>query len=258
MLTCYDFSTARVMQDAGVPLLLTGDSAANVILGHSTTIPVPLSFMIEITAAVRRGAPLAMLVADMPFGSYAGDLPLGVRNVIRMMKLSGCDCVKLEVGAVHAELVHQLAENGIPVMAHIGLKPQTVNLLGGYKFQGRTADEARAIVALAQQMENAGASALLLEAVPAEVSAKVVQETGIPIIGCGAGPACHGSVIVTHDGIGLSQHRPRFAPELGDVGSVLKESLARYVERVTGGQYPAAEHQYEMPAEEKARFLADG
>jgi 3-methyl-2-oxobutanoate hydroxymethyltransferase len=257
VLTCYDFTTARLMQETGVPALLVGDSAANVILGHPTTLPVPLSFMIEITAAVRRGAPLAFLTADMPFGSYAGDIKLGVRSVCRMVKLSGCDCVKLEVAAGHAGLVRHLADNGVAVMAHLGLRPQSVNVLGGYKYQGRTADEARAIVALALQMEQSGAAALLLEAVPPEVSAKVVQRTAIPVIGCGAGPACHGSVIVIHDGMGLSQRRPRFAPVLGDVGAAMKECFVSYVEKVSSGQYPAAEHQYEMPAEEKARFLAE-
>jgi 3-methyl-2-oxobutanoate hydroxymethyltransferase len=257
MLTCYDFTTARLMQEVGVPALLVGDSAANVILGHPTTLPVPLSFMIEITAAVRRGAPLAFLVADMPFGSYAGDVKLGARSVCRMVKLSGCDCVKLEVAAGHAGLVRHLTDNGVAVMAHLGLRPQSVNVLGGYKYQGRTADEARAIVALALQMEQAGAAALLLEAIPPEVSARIVQRTAIPIIGCGAGPACHGSVFVIHDAIGLSQHRPRFAPTLGDVGAVMKECFASYVQRVSSGQYPAAEHQYEMAPDERARFLAD-
>jgi 3-methyl-2-oxobutanoate hydroxymethyltransferase len=254
MLTCYDFSTARVMQEAGVPMLLVGDSAANVILGHSTTLPISLSFMIEIAAAVRRGAPLAFVIADMPFGSYAGDTRLGVRSVTRMMKLSGCDCVKLEVSAGHADLVRNLADNGVAVMAHLGLKPQAVNVLGGYKFQGRTADSASTILALALQMQEAGAAALLLEAVPPEVSARVVRETAIPVIGCGAGPACHGSVIVTHDGIGLSQHRPRFAVALGDVGAAMKDAFANYVNKVAAGEYPAPEHQYEMPPEEKAKF----
>jgi 3-methyl-2-oxobutanoate hydroxymethyltransferase len=254
MLTCYDFSTARVMQEAGVPMLLVGDSAANVILGHSTTLPVSLSFMIEITAAVRRGAPLAFVVADMPFGSYAGEPRLGVKSVTRMVKLSGCDCVKIEVSPGHAELVRTLTDNGVAVMAHLGLKPQAVNVLGGYKYQGRTAESARSIVALALQMQEAGAAALLLEAVPPEVSARVVRETAIPVIGCGAGPACHGSVIVTHDGIGLTQHRPRFAVSLGDVGAAMKEAFASYVNKVASGAYPAPEHQYEMPPEEKAKF----
>ncbi|HEY7086612.1 MAG TPA: 3-methyl-2-oxobutanoate hydroxymethyltransferase [Tepidisphaeraceae bacterium] len=257
VLTCYDYTTARVMQEAGVPALLVGDSAANVILGHPTTLPVPLSFMIEITAAVRRGAPLALVMADMPFGSYSGDVNLGVRTVCRMMKLSGCDCVKMEVAPGHADLVRQLADVGVAVVAHLGLRPQSVNVMGGYKYQGRTAEEARAIVSLAVQMERAGAAALLLEAVPPEVSARVVERTKVPVIGCGAGPVCHGSVIVTHDGIGLSQHRPRFAPHLGDIGASLKEAFAKYVDQVSAGRYPAGEHQYEMLAEERTKFLAE-
>src|SRR4051812_23760313 len=150
MLTCYDFTTARLMQEAGVQALLVGDSAANVILGHDSTLPVPLEFMIELTAAVRRGAPLAFLVADMPFGSYAGDVkhsPHWAENVFRTVKLSGCDCVKMEVAAGHADLVKTLADSGVAVMAHLGLRPQSVGLLGGYKYQGRTAEQAEGVVA---------------------------------------------------------------------------------------------------------------
>lgn len=255
MLTCYDFTTARLMQEAGVPALLAGDSAGNVILGYDSTLPVELGFMIQITAAVRRGAPLALVVADMPFGSYQASVAQGVRNVVRMVKLSGCDCVKLEVAPGHAKLVRTLADAGIAIMAHVGLRPQSVGVLGGYKFQGRTAEEAEAIVALALQMEEAGAAALLLEAVPAEVARVVVDQTHVPVIGCGAGPSCHGSVFVTHDGVGLSGRRPRFAPQLGDVAEPLRKCFVEYVRRVSGGQYPAPEHQYEMPAEEKTKFL---
>jgi 3-methyl-2-oxobutanoate hydroxymethyltransferase len=260
MLTCYDFTTARLMQEAGVQALLVGDSAANVILGHDTTLPVPLDFMIELTAAVRRGAPLAFLVADMPFGSYAGDVkhwPQWVENVFRMVKLSGCDCVKMEVAAGHADLVKTLADSGVAVMAHLGLRPQSVGLLGGYKFQGRTAEQAEGVVALALQMQRAGAAAILLEAVPPELGQRVVDETQLPVIGCGAGPACHGSVIVTHDGIGLTNHRPpRFVPALGDLATPLRDAFARYAEAVVSGKYPGPEHQYEMPPEERAKFAS--
>jgi 3-methyl-2-oxobutanoate hydroxymethyltransferase len=256
MLTCYDYSTARLMQEAGVPMLLVGDSAANVILGHETTIPVSLDFMIELTAAVRRGAPLALVVADMPFGSYA-TVDRGVENVCRIVKLSCCDCVKIEVAPSHAPLVRACADAGVAVMAHLGLRPQTVNLLGGYKYQGRTAREADAIVALALEMQRAGAAAILLEAVPPQVSQRVVERTEIPVIGCGAGPACHGAVVVTHDAIGLSAHRlPRFVPRVGDAALVLKEMFAKYVNNLASGAYPAAEHQYEMPEEERAKFDA--
>jgi len=257
MLTCYDYTTAKLMQESGVPMLLVGDTAANVILGHPTTLPVPLSFMIEITAAVRRGAPLALVVGDMPFGSYAGDTKVSVRSVCRMVKLSGCDCVKMEVAAGHAELVRQLADNGVAVIAHLGLRPQSVNVLGGYKFQGRTAEEAKTILALSLQMQRSGAAALLLEAVTPEVAAAVVQRTNIPVIGCGSGPACHASVFVTHDALGLTNHPPRFAPKLGEIGENLKASFTAYVNMVESGKYPAAEHQYKMPEDEKEKFLKE-
>jgi 3-methyl-2-oxobutanoate hydroxymethyltransferase len=255
MLTCYDYSTARVMHDAGVPAILVGDSAGNVILGHPSTLPVPLSFMIQITAAVRRGAPDALLIADMPFGSYHASVAQGVRNVVRMVKLTGCDCIKLEVAVRHAPLVRRLADAGVAVMAHLGLRPQSVGLLGGYRFQGRTAEQAELIVSNAMQMQDAGAAALLIEAVPAEVGEAVVRATNIPVIGCGAGPACHGSVVVTQDALGLTPHRPRFVPQLTDLSKPLISAFTDYVRRVSSGQYPAAEHQYEMPAEEKSKFI---
>jgi 3-methyl-2-oxobutanoate hydroxymethyltransferase len=255
MLTCYDYTTAGLMQEAGVQALLVGDSAANVILGYDTTVRTPLRFMIEIAAAVRRGAPLAFVVADMPFGSYQASAAQGVKNTCRMLKYSGCDCVKLEVGPSHLELIRRLADGGVAVMAHLGLRPQSVNLMGGYKFQGRTAAEAERIVDLAAKMEQAGAAMLLLEAVPAEVAQAVVERTELPVIGCGAGPACHGSVFVTHDALGLTLRPPRFAPSLGNLAGPLRDRFAEYVRRVTAGEYPAAEHGYPMPEEEKARFV---
>jgi 3-methyl-2-oxobutanoate hydroxymethyltransferase len=258
MLTCYDFTTARLMQAAGVPMLLVGDSAANVILGHPSTLPIPLDFLIELTAAVRRGAPNALVMADMPFGSYASVEPSHwIENVLRMVKLSGCDCVKLEVTQGHAPLIKALADAGVAVVAHLGLRPQSVGLLGGaYKFQGRTAADAADLVELALLLQRSGASAILLEAVPPEVSQRVVERTAVPIIGCGAGPACHGHVIVTHDGINLTDHRPRFVPELADLATPLKQAFADYVRVVQDGTYPAAEHQYQMPADERAKFVA--
>jgi 3-methyl-2-oxobutanoate hydroxymethyltransferase len=257
MLTCYDFTTAGLMQEAGVPMLLVGDSAANVILGHETTLPVPLDFMIELTAAVRRGAPLAMVIADMPFGTFGSGLPEWTANVFRMVKLSGCDCVKIEVAAAHAALVKTLADAGVAVMAHLGLRPQSVSLLGGYKYQARTAEEAQSVVALASLMQRSGAAAILLEAVPPEVSQRVIEQTQLPVIGCGAGPACHGHVIVTHDAVGLTSRRPKFVPQLGDLASPMKQAFAEYVQRIKSGKYPAAEHQYEMLPEEKTKFCRE-
>lgn len=257
MLTCYDFTTARLMQQAGVPGLLVGDSAANVILGHPTTLPVPLSFMIELTAAVRRGAPLTFLVADMPFGSYHGSISRGVKNVCRMVQKTGCDCVKLEVAASQERLIRELADAGVAVMAHLGLRPQSVGLLGGYRTQGRSADSAQNIIDLAQQMEHAGAAAILLEAVPAEVATAVIEAISIPVVGCGAGPKCHGFVFVTHDALGLTAHPPRFAPRLADLASPAIAAYADYVQQVASGKYPSPDQQYSMLPEEKTKFLHD-
>lgn len=255
MLTCYDFTSATLMQRAGVPALLVGDSAANVILGHPTTLPVSLLFMIEIAAAVRRGAPLAFLVADMPFGSYHGSVSRGVRNICRMVQKTNCDCVKIEVAPTHLKLVRELADSGVAVMAHLGLRPQAVGLLGGYRTQGRSADDANGIVALSQAMEQAGAAAILLEAVPAEVAKAVVNATDLPVIGCGAGPDCHGSVFVTHDALGLTPNPPRFAPHLADLAAPTVAAYAEYVRQVVAGEYPSGDHQYSMPADQRAKFL---
>jgi 3-methyl-2-oxobutanoate hydroxymethyltransferase len=258
MLTCYDFTTAHLMQQAGVPALLVGDSAGNVILGHPTTLPVPLPFMIEIAAAVRRGAPLAFVVADMPFGSYHGSVLRGVKNVVRMVQRTGCDCVKLEVTPAQLDLVSELAGAGIAVMAHVGLRPQSVGLVGGYRTQGRTAEEARNLLALSLQMQRAGAAALLIEAVPSEVAKVVVDATNIPVIGCGAGSACHGHVFVTHDAVALTSSAPRFAPKLGDLATPAVAAFSDYVRQVGAGEYPAPEHQYGMHPDELAKFLHEG
>jgi 3-methyl-2-oxobutanoate hydroxymethyltransferase len=243
------------MEAAGVRALLVGDSAANVILGHPTTLPVSLDFMIEITAAVRRGAPQAFLVADMPFGSYHQSNRQGVKNVTRMVQLSGCDCVKLEASDKQAKLIGMLADAGVAVMAHLGLRPQSVNLLGGYRWQGRTARDAEKLVETAIDLERAGASALLLEAVAPQVAQAVVEATKLPIIGCGAGPACHGHVIVTPDALGLTPTAPRFVPVLADLAGPMKAAFADYVNQVQSGEYPAPRHTYEMSEEELAKFL---
>jgi 3-methyl-2-oxobutanoate hydroxymethyltransferase len=198
------------------------------------------------------------LIADMPIGSYQASAAQGVRNVVRMLKLTGCDCIKLEVANSHTKLVSRLADAGIAVMAHLGLRPQWVGLLGGYRSHGRTAEQAKAIVSAAVEMQRAGAAALLIETVPPEVGAAVVAATEIPVIGCGAGPACHGSVIVTHDALNLTPKRPKFVPLISEMDGSITAALAEYVRRVGSGEYPAAEHQYEMPAEEKAKFVNIG
>jgi 3-methyl-2-oxobutanoate hydroxymethyltransferase len=254
MLTCYDYSTAHLMQEAGIPLLLVGDSAANVILGHSSTLPISLPFMMEITAAVRRGAPLAYVVADMPFGSYQESISQGVRNVCRMIKRTGCDCVKLEAGDGHIDLIKAISLAGVAVIAHLGLRPQTIGVLGGYRYQGRTSEEAEAIVNMAIEMEKAGAVALLIEAVPPEVARAVINCTQLPVIGCGAGPACHASVIVTHDALGFTVEKPRFVPTLTDIASPLRQAFFKYAQDLSKGIYPAEEHNYSMNPSEQTKF----
>ena len=246
MLTCYDYTTACLMEEVGIPLVLVGDSAANVILGYPTTIPISLDFMIEITRAVRKGAPSAFLVADMPFGSYHASVNSAIRNVCRMMQETASDCVKLEVSPRQTRLVRRLSDAGIAVMAHLGLRPQSVGVLGGYKTQGRTHQALHEIVAQAQSYEAAGAVSVLLEAVPAEVSAAVVTAISIPVIGCGAGPACHGHVVVMHDILQLSAHPPKFAPPLVDVGHAIKQAFQKYKDIVEKQTYPGPEHGYSM------------
>ena len=252
MLTCYDFTTARVMQEAGVPILLVGDSAAMTILGHDATTAIRQPFLQELTAAVRRGAPRAYLLADMPFGSYHGATGRAVENVCEMVRSTGCDATKLEVTPRQLDLVERLADAGVAVWAHLGLRPQSAQV-SGYRTQGRTAESARRIVAEARQMADAGAAAVLLEAVPPQVAEAVVSAVPVPVIGCGAGPACAGHVVVWQDLLGLTPRRPRFVPDLGPNPSPRGAAVA-WRELVESGRYPAAEHCYAMQAGESAGF----
>jgi 3-methyl-2-oxobutanoate hydroxymethyltransferase len=253
MLTCYDYTTARLLDEAGVPMLLVGDSAASVILGHPSTLPASLDFMIECTAAVKRGAARALVMGDMPFGSYHESDAQGVRNAVAMVQRSQCDCIKIEASASSASLISRLADAGVAVIAHLGLRPQAVGLMGGYKFQGRTAAEARAIVGLSRTLVQAGAAALLLEAVPNEVSQAVVDAVDVPVIGCGAGPACHAHVVVLQDLLAQTPRQPKFVPKI-DLSASLIENARAYVNLIRRGAYPAAEHGYEMPASERGLF----
>ncbi len=244
MLTCYDYTTARHLQEAGVPMLLVGDSASNVILGHSSTVPISLDFMIEITRAVKRGAPDSLVVGDLPFGSYQASDRQGIENVYRMLKESNCDCVKLEAGATLLPMINKLADSGAAIIAHIGLRPQAVGLMGGYRYQGRTAVEAKAIVDLAVQFWRAGAAAILLEAVPPEVGQLVAQQIEIPVIGCGAGGFCHAHVVVLQDLLRLTPTQPRFVPDVS--GNSLIENARQFVTQISSGAYPQPAHCYQM------------
>lgn len=256
MLTCYDYTTARLLQEAGVQILLVGDSASGVILGHSSTLPITLDFLIELTAAVKRGAPNTLVMGDLPFGSYQSGGATAIDNACEMIKRSGCDAVKVEVSEYHLDLVKALSQAGVAVVAHLGLRPQAVGLMGGYKFQGRTVDEANHIVKQAMSFAHAGAAAILLEAVPAEVGQKVVDETDVPVIGCGAGPACHAHVVVLQDLLRQTPRQPKFVPYI-ELSASLTETAARYVKMIESGEYPTAAHGYAMPDDQRRLFLRD-
>lgn len=250
MLTCYDATTARWLWAGGIRCMLVGDTAAQMILGYETTLPIEMPFMLEITAAVRRGAPAAFVMADMPFGSYQCGEDEAVSHAIAFLKQAGADAVKLEVDASHLPLVARLAAAGVPVVAHLGSRPQQVRAQGGYRAAGRTAAEAAAIVDAAECMIHRGAAMLLLEAVPEEVSQQVVAAAAsptreiVPVIGCGAGNGCHGHVIVLQDLLGLSDWCPPFAPPMADLGDQIQNASRKWVELVRSGQYLKHDHPY--------------
>lgn len=252
VLTCYDYSTALQMNAAGVPALLVGDTASTVVLGHPGTVPVTLEFLMELARGVRRGHPSAYLMFDMPFGSYHQSTAQGMRNLCKVLKRCECDAVKLEVAPSHLPLIRRATDAGIAVVAHLGLRPQAVQVLGGYRAQGRTPHDADAIVALARDCEAAGAVALLIEAVPSATTRRIADATSVPIIGCGAGPAAHAHVIVTNDLLGLTPRRPRFvptpsaAPAGSDIAAALRHAFSWWVGAVESRAYPAPEHEYAM------------
>jgi 3-methyl-2-oxobutanoate hydroxymethyltransferase len=239
-LTCYDATTARWLDAAGVEVLLVGDSAAEVILGLPGTIHAPLDFMITLTAAVKRGAPRRVVMGDMPFMSYHAGTEDALRNAARFLTEGMADCVKLEVDRTWAPLVERMSRAGIPVVAHVGCRPQQSKMHGGTFSVGKTAEQAIEIIHDAAALEAAGASLLLLEACPAEVAAVVVERATVPVIGCGAGPACHGQVLVLQDLLGLSPWQPAFAKPIAQVGDSVRAAAGTWCERVRRGEVPAA------------------
>ncbi len=251
-LTAYDAITARWLDRAGVPVLLAGDSAAEVILGFDSTVHAPLEFMLAITAAVKRGAPNTLVMADMPFLSYQADDAEAVRNAGRFLTEANADIVKLEVDGRFTELFEKLSRAGIPACAHIGLKPQQRKLLGGYRVSGKTAETARQLVADAVRFQEAGAVMLLLEATPAEVSQRIVEATSIPVIGCGAGPACHGQIVVLQDLLGLTDRQPAFASPIASMGEDIRSTAVQWIDMVR--RRDLGEHPYHMPDVERGKF----
>ncbi|MEK6643332.1 MAG: 3-methyl-2-oxobutanoate hydroxymethyltransferase [Planctomycetota bacterium] len=255
MLTAYDFPSARIEEAAGIDSILVGDSAAQVVLGFDSTLRATMDFMIAICAAVRRGAPGAFLVGDMPYLSYHINTEEAIRNAGRFMSEAGCDCVKVEGDARIADTLRAMTAATIPVMAHLGLRPQAVHQFGGYRAQGRDARGAQQIIDDAMRLEDAGACALLLEAVPPEPAKIITGSTDLPVIGCGAGPYVDGQVLVLHDAIGISEPPvPRFVRQFGDVRAHLHSAIAAYVTAVTRKEYPGPEHGYQMEPGEAAKL----
>ena len=245
MLTAYDYSTARVFDDAGIPVLLVGDSAANVIYGYDTTVPVTVDELLPLVRGVVRGTSRALVVGDLPFGSYQASPQQALETAARFMKEGGCQAVKIEGGRRVVPQVEALTSAGIPVMAHIGLTPQSVHALGGYRVQGRGDEAAHRLMQAAKALQHAGAFAVVLEVVPSEVAAQVTEVLHIPTIGIGAGPSCDAQVLVWQDMAGLRTGKPaKFVKEYAQVGEVLRDAAARFGDEVRNGSYPNQEHEY--------------
>lgn len=255
MLTAYDFPTARLLDDAGVDALLVGDSLGMVVLGYDSTLPVTMADMLHHTRAVSRGVRRALVVADLPFLSYQVSAEAALRNAGRLLQEGGAHAVKLEGGAEVAPTVRRLVQAGIPVMGHVGLTPQSVHALGGYRVQGRTAEAARRLLDDVLSLAEAGAFAVVLEMVPQEVAAQVTARSPVPTIGIGAGAGCDGQVLVTHDLLGLyAGQAPRFAKRYADLGTEVLQAVARYIAEVREGSFPGPEHSFSADPEALSRL----
>lgn len=251
MITCYDYATARIMDEAGIDSLLVGDTYAEVCLGHTTTLPATVDHMVTLCEAVRRGAPHAYLIGDMPYLSYQISPQEAIRNAGQFMVRGACDCVKVEVDRRLASTVEALSTASIPVMAHLGLKPQSIQSVGGYKVQGKTAATARQLIEDAKMMEQAGAVALLLEAVPVEVAGMITKRTHLPVIGIVAGPEVDGQVVVFHDMVGYGGgHPPRSTPQYLQLHTDLLGAFRAFVRDVTERSFPSSEHCVRMSPSE--------
>jgi 3-methyl-2-oxobutanoate hydroxymethyltransferase len=245
MVTAYDFTMARLLDEAGVDLLLVGDSLGMVVQGLGNTLPVTLDEIAYHSRAVVRGAARAHVVGDMPFMSYQVSPAQGVEAAGKLVKDGGVESVKLEGGEDFAEHVWRIVRAGVPVMGHVGLMPQSVHALGGFKVQGRGDEAARKVIADAKAIEEAGAYAIVLEAIPPDVAAQVTEAVGIPTIGIGAGPSCDGQVLVCTDLLGMSRgHAPKFAKHYAELGDAIVAATRRYVDEVRSGAFPAAEQSY--------------
>ena len=252
-LTAYDYPTARIVDEAGVEIILVGDSIGNVIHGYGNTIPVTLDEILSALKAVKRGASRALLVADMPYGSYHVSTEETLHNALRLMKEAGAEAVKLEGGRNRVDLVKRLVDAEIPVMAHIGLTPQSVHKLGGYSVQGKTSETAQRLIEDAKMLEEAGAFAVVLELVPREIAEVVTGELKISTVGIGAGINCDIQVLVLHDLIGLSFGRlPRFVRQYANIRESMTEAITNWMEDVKNGNYPSEKESYALPDKAKS------
>ncbi|MFZ1398429.1 MAG: 3-methyl-2-oxobutanoate hydroxymethyltransferase [Candidatus Promineifilaceae bacterium] len=256
MITAYDFTAALLIDQTETDIILVGDSLGMVMLGYPGTTEVTMDEMLHHCKAVARGTTGAFLVGDMPFMSYQADVTEAMRNAGRFLKEAGMDCVKLEGGREMADTVRAIVRAGIPVMGHIGLTPQTVSQLGGYRIQGKTAAAALSLVKDAMALQDAGCFAIVLEAIPATVAALITKRLIIPTIGIGAGVECDGQVLVYHDLLGLYDRlQPRFVKDYGQIGEAINTAVQTYTEEVRQRQFPAEEHTYPMNDEEEAAFM---
>ncbi len=249
-LTAYDYSTARLVDEAGVDMILVGDSLAMVVMGYDSTLPVTVDEMLHHTRAVRRAVRRGIVVSDMPYGSYHGSVAEGVANAVRFLKEAGAEAVKVEGGATRCELVERLTDAEIPVVCHLGLTPQAVHRMGGYKVQGKTAAAADELVRDARMLEAAGAVAVVLEGMPREVAAKITSQLQIPTIGIGAGPDCDGQILVFHDLVNLSFSRPaKFVRQYADAASLFRTAIEGYIHDVEERSFPSEAESYHLPRE---------
>jgi 3-methyl-2-oxobutanoate hydroxymethyltransferase len=255
MVTAYDYPSAKVAEEAGVDVVLVGDSAANVVLGHAGTEAVTMEEMLVLGKAVRRGLKTPLMVGDMPKGSYEASNELAVENAMRLVKETGCQTVKLEAGGISVERARAIVRAGIPVMGHVGLTPQTATALGGYKAQGKTAQSAIKLGEEALALEAAGCFAIVFEAVPAAVTEAVVEKLEVPVIGIGAGPAVAGQVLVFHDLLGITTGRmAKFVKQYADIHNQMVAGMSQYVTEVRTAHFPEPDHVYAIEPAELAEF----
>lgn len=252
VLTCYDFAMARVMAAAGIECILVGDTIGEVVLGHDSTLPVTMDLMVSACGAVRRGAPDAYIIGDMPYLSFQVSHEQAITNSGRLMAEGGCDAVKIECDQRHCDVVAAMARATIPVVAHIGLRPQSIHQAGGYKAQGRNAAQAVELIEQAVALELAGAAMLLLEAVPSEPARIITERSGVPVVGCGAGPHCDAQVVVLYDMLGLTgQTPPRFVKQYAQLQEVLLAAMTEYREDVVNRKFPTSDHSYPMTEQQQ-------